>query len=203
MIKAILFDLDGVLVDATEWHYEALNQALSLFGFKISRSDHFSTFNGLPTAKKLEMLSERNKLPLGLHEIIKKMKRTYTDQKVALECHPSHEKQIMLTHLKKKGYKLACCSNAQKYSVMNMLERAQLDNFFDQVVGNDEGYKPKPNPEIYLQTFKKLKIKPEEAVIVEDAPHGIESAKASGAQVFAVKGFQDVNLSLFTNLNLV
>ena len=203
MIKAVLFDLDGVLVDATEWHYEALNEALSLFGFKIPRSDHFSVYNGLPTAEKLKLMSERNKLPVGLHTIIKDMKRTFTDEKVAMLCRPSHEKQILLTHLKKKGFKLACCSNAQKYSVVNMLQRSQIDNFFDIIVGNDEGYKPKPDPEIYLETFKKLKIKPDEAIIVEDAPHGIEAAKASGAQVFAVKGYSDVNLSLFTNLNLV
>ncbi|STK74080.1 2-deoxyglucose-6-phosphatase [Escherichia coli] len=50
-IKAILFDMDGVLIDAKEWHYEALNKALDLFGMKISRFDHLTTFDGLPTKK--------------------------------------------------------------------------------------------------------------------------------------------------------
>ena len=56
-IKAILFDMDGVLIEAKEWHYEALNRALSLFGCPISRYDHLQTFDGLPTLKKLELLS--------------------------------------------------------------------------------------------------------------------------------------------------
>ena len=56
-IKAIIFDMDGVLIEAKDWHYEALNQALKLFGFTISRYDHLVTFDGLPTRKKLEMLS--------------------------------------------------------------------------------------------------------------------------------------------------
>lgn len=56
-IKAIIFDMDGVLIDAKEWHYEALNEALGLFGYEISRYDHLVTYDGLPTAKKLEMLS--------------------------------------------------------------------------------------------------------------------------------------------------
>jgi hypothetical protein len=56
-ITAVLFDLDGVLVDATEWHYEALNHALGLFGFDITRYEHLSSYNGLPTRRKLEMLS--------------------------------------------------------------------------------------------------------------------------------------------------
>lgn len=203
MIKAIIFDLDGVLIDATEWHYEALNDALKLFGFEITREDHIGFYNGLPTAEKLKALTERKGLPLGLHETIKEMKRKYTDSRVAQLCTPSHEKQIMLTHLKNKGYKLACCSNAQKYSVLSMLQSAQIDNFFDYIIGNDEGIKPKPAPDIYLTTFKAMKIKPPEAVIVEDAVHGIEAARDSGAKVIAVRGFEDVNLSLFSDFNLV
>ena len=55
MIKAIIFDMDGVLIDAKEWHYEALNNALQLFGYKISREDHLATFDGLPTREKLRL----------------------------------------------------------------------------------------------------------------------------------------------------
>lgn len=203
MIKAIIFDLDGVLIDATEWHFEALNDALKLFGFEITREDHLGFYNGLPTAEKLKALSDKKGFPLGLHEIIKEMKRRYTDSKVSQLCIPSHEKQIMLTHLKNKGYKLACCSNAQKYSVLNMLQFAQIDRFFNHIIGNDEGIKPKPDPAIYLSAFKILDVKPPEAVIVEDASHGIEAARNSGAKVLAVRGFEDVNLSLFADFNLV
>ena len=203
MIKAIVFDLDGVLIDATQWHYEALNDALKLFGYEIPLEEHLTTYNGLPTAEKLKFMSEKKNLPTGLHEIIKIMKRKFTDEKVAQLCRPSHDKQILLTHLKNKGYKLACCSNAQKYSVLNMLKCAQLDQFFDEIIGNDEGFKPKPAPDIYLAALKALKVKPPEAVVVEDAAHGIEAAKASGAKVIAVRGYQDVNLSLFIDLNMV
>ena len=56
-IEAVVFDMDGVLIDAKEWHYHALNRALELFGFTISRAEHLSTFDGLPTSKKLEMLT--------------------------------------------------------------------------------------------------------------------------------------------------
>lgn len=203
MIKAIVFDLDGVLIDATEWHYEALNEALKIFGYKIGAEEHLSTYNGLPTLEKLKLMSERKELPVGLHEIIRVMKRKFTDEKVSQLCNPSHEKQIMLTNLKKKGYKLVCASNAQKYSVMNMLRNADIEHFFDLIMGNDEGYKPKPEPDIYLAMFKKLKIKPNEAIIIEDASHGIEAAKRSGAKVIAVRGYEDVNLSLFLDLNLI
>ena len=84
-----------------------------------------------------------------------------------------------------------------------VIKGEQIDTFFDAVIGNDEGFRPKPAPDIYLAVFKVLKVKPIGAVIVEDAVHGIEAAKASGAKVIAVRGYEDVNLSLFSDLNLV
>ena len=60
MIRAIIFDMDGVLIEAKDWHYEALNRALRLFGLEISRYEHLSVFDGLPTRDKLEMLSVKS-----------------------------------------------------------------------------------------------------------------------------------------------
>lgn len=81
-----------------------------------------------------------------------------------------------------------------------MLERAGIIKYFDLIIGNDEIEFPKPNPEIYLRAFKELGVKPKDCLIVEDAPHGIEAAKASGARVFAVRGYKDVNINLFEGL---
>lgn len=196
MIKAILFDLDGVLVDAADWHYEAFNKALNLFGYTIEKKDHLSLYNGVPTSEKLKIMTKKNGLPYELHNVIRSLKRKYTDEIVNQKCRPSHSKQIMLTHLIRK-YRLACCSNAQRYSVLNMLIKSNIDSFFELIIGNDEGFQPKPSPEIYLGAFKKLKIKPHEAVIIEDTPHGIRAAQASRAKVITVKSVEDVNLSLF------
>ena len=67
MIKALLYDLDGVLVDATEWHYESLNEALEeVAGFIIERSEHVTTFNGIPTNTKLEILEKQGRLERNL-----------------------------------------------------------------------------------------------------------------------------------------
>ncbi|HCF3308648.1 TPA: HAD hydrolase-like protein, partial [Pseudomonas aeruginosa] len=55
MIKAVIFDMDGVLIEAKDWHYDALNKALNLFGYNISRHDHLTSYDGLPTSRKLEM----------------------------------------------------------------------------------------------------------------------------------------------------
>src|SRR5215471_1446992 len=99
-IEAVLFDLDGVLVDATEWHYEALNRALGLFGFSISRYEHLSTYNGLPTRKKLEMLSVETKLPASLHGLINRVKQAYTREEILTKCRPRFEIEYLLSRLK-------------------------------------------------------------------------------------------------------
>lgn len=195
--KAILFDLDGVLVDMPKGHYEALNKALALFGAQIEEEEHLNCFNGLPTRKKLEKLEQEGRLPNGLKEFLNEIKQKYTKELIPKYCPPDYSKIIMLRHLKEKGYKLGCCSNSIKETLHLMLKSAQLFDFFDIIIGNDEIINPKPHPEIYQTTFKRLEIKPEECVIVEDAPHGIAAAKASGAKVIEVRNIEDVNLTLF------
>lgn len=195
--KAILFDLDGVLVDMPKGHYEALNKALALFGAKIEEEEHLNCLNGLPTRKKLEKLEREGRLPNGLKEFLNEIKQKYTKELIPKYCIPDYSKIILLRHLKEKGYKLGCCSNSIKETLNLMLKSAQLFDFFDIIIGNDEITHPKPHPEIYQTAFKRLGVKPEECVIVEDAPHGIAAAKASGAKTIEVRNIEDVNLPLF------
>ena len=197
--KAICFDLDGVLVNATDWHYEALNKALNLFGYKIGRDDHIKVYNGLPTAEKLKIMTKQQNLPQGLHSVIKAQKKIYTNQLIQKHCRPYYDKLLMMQYLKANGVKLACCSNAIQESVEDMLKRSLLYDYFEFIIGNDSGFKPKPSPDIYLAAFDKFpNISRQEIWIIEDAPHGIEAAKKSKAgRVIEVDGFEDVNLSLF------
>jgi beta-phosphoglucomutase-like phosphatase (HAD superfamily) len=198
-IKAVLFDLDGVLVDATEWHYDALNRALALFGYTISRYEHLTTYNGLPTRKKLEMLSVEKGFPRGLHSLTHKIKQKYTREEILRNCTPVFEKEFMVHQLKRDGYKLGCCSNSIRDSLELMLRGAGLIELFDFLASNEDVKNPKPDPEMYLAAFKKLKLKPEECVILEDAGHGIEAAKRSGGRLCQVSGFNDVDYARVKN----
>jgi HAD superfamily hydrolase (TIGR01509 family) len=192
-IAAVLFDLDGVLVDATEWHYEALNRALGLFGYAISRYEHLSSYNGLPTGKKLEMLSVEKGLPVALHRLIGRTKQVYTRDEIMVNCRPTFEKEYMLSRLKRDGLRLAVCSNAIRDSVELMLQKAGLRDYLEFVVSNEDVKKAKPHPEIYEIAIQRLGLTPDEVVIVEDAPHGIEAARKSGAHVCEVSGFGEVD----------
>ena len=198
--KAILFDLDGVLVNMPDGHYEALNRALSLFGVKIEMEEHRRFFNGLPTRRKLEMLEEQGHLPRGLREFLNGIKQKHTKELIPKYCPPDYSKIVLLQFLKERGFRLACCTNSVRETTHLMLKSAHLYDFFDFIIGNDEVTHSKPHPETYLVTFEKLGVKPHECVIIEDAPPGIASARASGGVVIEVRGPEDVNLSLFEGI---
>lgn len=193
MIKAIIFDMDGVLIEAKDWHYEALNKALRLFGMEISRYDHLVTYDGLPTRRKLEMLSLERNLPRGLHKFINEMKQQYTMQMVYNLCKPRFYHEYALSNLKKDGYKMAVCSNSIRETIEIMMKCASLDIYLDFYVSNQDVKNGKPNPEMYNKAIEKMHLSPSECMIVEDNENGIKAAKASGANVMIVADVSDVN----------
>lgn len=193
MIKAILFDMDGVLIDAKEWHYEALNKALGLFGIEISRYDHLHTFDGLPTKVKLQMLSEQYYLPEQLHGFVNQMKQQYTARLIHERCHPMFHHEYALSRLHQEGYKIAVCSNSVRSSIELMMNKAMLTEYLDLIVSNEDVRKAKPDPEMYQTAIAKFGLKPWECIVVEDNPNGIAAGRASGAAVLEVATVYDVN----------
>lgn len=200
MIKAILFDMDGVLIDAKDWHYEALNRALEHFGYTISRESHLSTFDGLPTRQKLRMLSSSRGLPEGLHDFLNALKQAYTLEISYQRCKPVFNHQYALSRLKKDGYKLAVCSNSVKQSIEAMMRLSSLSNHLDLIVSNQDVEKGKPDPEMYLKAMQSLNVEPNECLILEDNEHGIQAAVASGGHLLKIGVPDDVTYQAITTL---
>jgi HAD superfamily hydrolase (TIGR01509 family) len=192
MIRAIVFDMDGVLIDARDWHYEALNRALRLFGLEISRYDHLTTFDGLPTRRKLELLSLQYHVPAALHDFINEMKQKYTLEIVEARCRPRYNHQFALARLQAAGYRMAVASNSVRRSIETMLERADLSRYFEFFLSNEDVTRSKPDPEMYDRAIARLGVSPPETLVVEDNQHGIRAAMASGAHVLAVQDVSDV-----------
>ncbi len=192
-IKSVIFDMDGVLIDAKEWHYEALNRALRLFGTEINRYDHMVTFDGLPTKKKLELLSKDRGLPRALHDFVNKIKQQYTVELVFQHCHPIFYHEYALARLKSEGYKLAVCSNSIRNTVSLMLGRAHLDQYLEFFLSNQDVTLSKPDPEIYRVAMERLGVSPECTLVLEDNAHGIQAAVASGAHVLQIGTVEEVN----------
>ncbi len=193
LIKAVIFDMDGVLIEAKDWHYEALNKALGLFGMEISRYDHLVTYDGLPTKKKLEMLSSERGLPRELHEFINDMKQQYTLEIVYAQCKPRFYHEYALSRLKQEGYKLAVASNSIRKTVQILMEQSALIDYLEFYLSNQDVKNGKPDPEIYNKAIYRLGLLPHECLIIEDNDKGIQAAKASGAWLMEVDGVEEVN----------
>jgi len=191
-IKAVIFDLDGVLVDAREWHYEALNRALNLFGFNIHRYDHLTTFDGLPTREKLARLQVTEGLPDKLSRVIGLLKQDYTREIIATKCFPVFHIENTVARLRRDGYQLAACTNSIRSSLDLMLSRSNLTDYFELTLSNEDVKNSKPDPEIYEKAMIELGRTAGECLAVEDNQHGVQAAQAAGAYVLQVKNSSDV-----------
>lgn len=195
-VKAVLFDMDGVLIDAQEWHYEALNDVLEIFGFTITREMHEDRYDGLSTTKKLEMLSDEVGLPKHIHGMINRVKQDRTLRIAAQKCFPNVAHQVLISKLKKNGIKVGVVTNSIRQTSEFMLTYAGIFELLDILVTNQDVIEAKPDPSCYVLAMNKLSVTPEETIVVEDSSYGIAAGMASGAKVIKVNSVEDVSLDL-------
>ncbi len=194
MIKLIIFDLDGVLVDARELHYEAFNLALDSIDkkLKITREEHLSTYDGLPTKKKLQLLTENKGCLTSTYDEIWRMKQESTAKLIDF-MKPDHYMAGILMKLKEEGYKIYVASNSIKHTIKMMLLRKGLMEYVDEIYSNEDVKNPKPNPEVYLRCMIRAEVSPKETLIIEDSHIGRKAALESGAFLHAVTNTDDVH----------
>ena len=189
MIKLVIFDLDGVLVEAKNIHFEAFNKALGKYA--ISWDEHLSIYDGLKTNQKLDMLHERKGLPKEQFKEIWNNKQTYTLQALRnLKTNP--DLVTTMTMLVNEGYKLAVCSNSIRKTVLTVLSKLGIIEFFDLILSNEDVKNSKPHPEIYWKAISEMNCLPEETLIVEDSPYGLLSASRSKSHILRVGSPKEV-----------
>lgn len=187
--------MDGVLIDAKEWHYEALNLALKPFGYTIEHDEHIETYDGLPTSKKLPLLTKRKGLPEAHYPAIINLKQKYTMELVEQRCRPTAWHLQALSKLKSLNYRLGVASNSIRQTVEIMMKKSGLDQYLDVMLSNEDVSRPKPHPEIYLKAMQMVKCSPGTTLVIEDNPIGIRAARAAGACVMTVAKVEDVNFN--------
>ena len=187
MIKAVAFDMDGVLIDARNWHYQALNEALELFGYTITYQDHLTNFDGLPTKVKLNILTDRQGLPPHLHSLINEIKQERTLRLAAAQCYPRPNHLAIMHYLKKLNLPIALATNSIRETTLSMMRHAGLLEFFDHVITNQDVTLSKPDPQIYLLAAKKLGVEPDELLVFEDNANGIKAARDAGCLVIPIQ----------------
>lgn len=185
MIKLVLFDLDGVLIDAKEIHYLALNSALGE-DYAISASDHRNLYDGRKTYEKLALLTERVGLPVELHQKIFDEKQRLT-MVLMQDLKPIEEIKLLFQELETQGYMIGVCSNSIRRTVLTALAKTGLIEHCNLILSNEDVKNSKPHPEIYWKAMSMMSCLPEETMIVEDSPPGLLAAARSKASYIRVE----------------
>ena len=189
-IKLVIFDLDGVLVDAKNIHFDALNKALGE-EYAIEWNEHLSLYDGLKTNQKLEMLTQRKGLPVKKHKEVWDNKQKYTLEALT-KLKSSVQLQVCMSTLVNQGYKIAVCSNSIRKTVLTVLSKLEIIEYMDLIISNEDVKNSKPHPEMYWKAISMMSCLQEETLIVEDSPYGLLAASRAKAHILRVAHPKDV-----------
>ena len=192
MTKLVIFDLDGVLIDSKDYHYDALNEALGE-EYAISREEHVSTYDGLPTTAKLELLSKNKGLPAERYEEIWRAKQENTLHIFKTKVDKDYELMGYFQQLVEEGYKVAVASNSIRNTVKIILLRLGLLEFVDIYVSNEDVVRNKPFPSMYWKCMMALGALPDDTVILEDSHIGRQGALDSKCHLVPIENRSDLN----------
>jgi HAD superfamily hydrolase (TIGR01509 family) len=199
-MKLIIFDLDGVLVEAKNIHFNALNESLGP-KYSIEWNEHLSKYDGLKTNQKLKMLTKEKGLPIELYKQVWDEKQRLTLKKLS-DLKPSLQLQACISSLVNEGYKIACCSNSIRKTVLTVLSKLGIIEYFDLILSNEDVKNSKPHPEIYWKAISMVGCLPEETLIVEDSPFGLLAASRSKSHVMRVESPKDITYNnIYKHLN--
>jgi len=191
--KLVIFDLDGVLIDSRELHYDALNEALKKVGqeYVISREEHLSTYDGLNTTRKLELLSEQKGLDRKYFNQIWQDKQNATFELIR-KLPSNNTAKYIIDELKKKGWKVAVASNSIRETIRIALDTIGILGVVDYIVSNEDVKRTKPFPEMYWKCMTALNTLPKNTIIIEDSHIGRQGAIDSGAILYPVENANDL-----------
>lgn len=200
MNKALIFDLDGVLVDSKEIHFNALNLALKSINDKyiISVEEQEKIYEGLTTRSKLDILTHTKGLPKELHDYIWRLKQEYST--TMFENLSIDEELVdIFRYYQSQGYAIGVASNSIRSTLTNCLQSLGIWRYIEVSLSNEDVSNPKPNPEIYNKCMTMLGVDPKNAIIFEDSIIGRQAARDSGANLVEVNSRKDITMRFINN----
>lgn len=186
-LKAILFDHDGTLVDSEVTHFQLWKEVLEKHNVELSEQGYKDFHSGTPTPRNAEILVEKYKLaitPKALAEEKEKLTHAFLE-KNTFTLMPGSLATIQ--HFYKMGLKLGVVTGAGCFGVSSTLQGHQLEQYFNVITTGEDVAKSKPDSAVYLLAMKRLGVKPNECVAIEDTENGIRSAIAAGLVCYAVR----------------
>jgi beta-phosphoglucomutase family hydrolase len=194
MIKAVLFDMDGVIAETEHLHIEAEKQTMLKYGVPITE-DELHRYTGTTAKEMFTDLIARYKLDTTFEKIFNEKEKIMFEM-LEMDIEPVKGVIELLHKLKEKRVKLAVASSSHRRLVQYILRKLEITELFDSIISAEDIAHGKPDPEIFLKSAKRLKVDPAECLVVEDAELGVEAAKAAGMKCLGYKNPHSGNQDL-------
>ncbi|MFZ1257983.1 MAG: HAD family phosphatase [Candidatus Saccharimonas sp.] len=211
---AVIFDMDGVLIDSVRFHWQAMNQVLAKYNIHIENSE-LRHYIGQSVIHQLNQISEKFNTPLDVSTIVEELKPIKEKLQRGIQPKEGVEQLIELLH--HNNVPIAIGTSSTTADTERKLTDAGIFHNFEILVTHDDVTKHKPDPAVYLAAAEKLYMQPSQCVVIEDAPSGVEAAKRAGMKCIAVlaphtskedlkdaddivHSLQDIDIKLITNL---
>ena len=178
--EAVIFDMDGVLIDSEPIHIGIEKQLFDKLGIDVSETVHRS-YMGASNEFMYSDLRSRFNLSESVTELIESDELFRSDYFHRLETIPANDGLIsLLSQIKTAGLKLAVATSSSPEIADLLLNKCGIASFFDAIVTTSEAGKSKPSPDVYLLAAQKIGVSPEDCIVFEDSPNGLLSAKSAG-----------------------
>jgi len=182
---AVIFDMDGTMVDNTPYHYQTWQVMFKKYGMgELSPHTYYSEFSGVPVLDTVQRIfSDRDND--GMHQLVKEKEAIYQD---LYTPHAVAVKGLVgfLEDLKQSGIKIAIASSASIHDIDFILERIRVREYFDVIIDGSQVNKGKPNPDIFLKAAEHLQTLPQHCAVIEDSIAGIKAGNAAGMKVIGI-----------------
>lgn len=188
-MKAVIFDMDGVIIDSEPIHFEVDKQTFKDLGYNVS-VEELGKYVGTTNEYMLTEIKKKYNINKSIEEIIS-YKVEMTKRKVMeSNLEPIEGIKELLSELKNKDIPTAIASSSPRDFIDVVVSKFKLKNYFKFIVSGEEVKRGKPAPDIYFETAKKLGINPRDCIVIEDSKNGVLAAKTAGMKCI---GFQNAN----------
>lgn len=192
-MKAVIFDMDGVIINSEPLHFQLEKELLEELGGKFTKEIH-KAFVGTTDYHMWKKLKEQFNLKPSVEEIIKMKKERFLKRIDEIKITENFMDFMLLLY--SKGFPMAIASSNNRKIVDVVVNKFGLDKYMKFIISGEEVQKGKPDPEIFLTAAKKLGVNPEECLVIEDAENGVKAAKAAGMKCIGLKNVDSGNQNL-------
>ena len=212
-MKAVIFDMDGVLVDSQPYHFKADIETMSEYGV-VKDQKFYEKFAGTLTSDRMRILKDLFKLDIPVEEMVKKREDMILEIMAREDIKPVSGIPEFLKSIKNRGLKTAVASSSGYDLIGLILSRLGISEYFDSITSGNDVKRGKPSPDIFLLAAERIGAEPSECLVVEDSENGVKAAKSAGMKAlgyvnptsgnqcldmadFITDDFKKVNIEMF------